>query len=32
MSTNAILAALLMQVETGNRPIVGDNEIGRAHV
>mgnify|MGYP003349418611 CR=1 FL=1 len=28
MSTNAILAALLMQVETGNRPIVGDN--GRA--
>lgn len=26
--TNAILAALLMQVETGNRPLVGDN--GRA--
>ena len=28
MTTNAILASLLMQVETGNRPLVGDN--GRA--
>ena len=28
MSTNAILAAVLMQVETNNRPLIGDN--GRA--
>jgi len=28
MSTNALLAAILMQVETGNRPLVGDH--GRA--
>ena len=27
-NTNAILASILMQVETGNRPLIGDN--GRA--